>query len=358
MKSLRKEHQKKPKVEQFGITSIKKVTDVPICKCNYVGAEVDFLNARDDESNTRDGADGHRDTGIEDWGGADRCKDGTEEVRNNDIDQIKSATNTPTNHKRNRVGIRGKVNKIISIMRVRGLKKKASSREFTKESATCRNHIVKLLLQTSNMALLCGWILIQAYTFISPHIHLAQLLATFNTKLILVICEGSMDTQTIAGNHNETKENHNLRDTSHIQNATQISPKQHNPVENNYDEKELQSDDMKTLQVRCSNKKMRACSDVADEVIVTECGVAEVNGTYRRNGYSCNAPKYSKLGRWKGQEIEIQIYRVLSKDWYICIMSKYIRFFHAKSYGSLPPVDGWKVLDGGVEPSPMISIIP
>lgn len=211
--------------------------------------------------------------------------------------------------------------------------------------------------------------LIQARTFISQQLaHL--LLVTLNAEPTLMVNEGSKVTQAIKirrdtastnsnGNHDKDNDNQNLRDTNQFQNATQKMPK-HNLVENNnFDKKELQIDDVKTLQVSSSeDMNIKACFDVADEILVTECGLAEVNGIYRRCGDSCSAPKYLKTGQWKGQEIEIQIYRVLSKDWYICIPSKYTRFYHAKKYGSLPPAEGWEVLDRGVEPSPMISISP
>lgn len=361
MKSLSKRQQNKSKAEQSGVTIIKKVANIPVCDGIYVvGSEVEVLNARDDESNTRDGAVGHRD-GIE-------HKDDTEDAKHNGIDQVKSVANTSTDHKRNQVGIRGKFNKIMSIMQVRGLKKIASSRESRKEPATCRNHIVKLMLRIWTVALFCSWVLIQARTFISQQLS-QLLLVTLNAEPTLMVNEGSKVTQVIKirrdtastksnGNHDKDNDNQNLRDTN-LQNATQKMPK-HNLVENNnFDKKELQIDDVKTLQMSSSEEmKIKACFDVADEVLVTECGLDEVNGTYIRCGYSCGATKYLKTGQWKGQEIEIQIYRVLSKDWYICIPSKYTRFYHAKNYGSLPPAEGWKVIDRGVEPTPMISISP
>lgn len=69
-----------------------------------------------------------------------------------------------------------------------------------------------------------------------------------------------------------------------------------------------------------ASKKVRSDSDsdVSDELLVEGCGVAEVNGTYKRNGDCLGAPQYSNNWQWKGEYVEIAIQPEVYK-WYIFV---------------------------------------
>eukprot|EP00956_Cyclotella_meneghiniana_P040568 scaffold199301_cov33-Cyclotella_meneghiniana.AAC.2 len=81
-----------------------------------------------------------------------------------------------------------------------------------------------------------------------------------------------------------------------------------------------------------SNKKIRSISDIPNEIIVSGCGLVEVNGTYKRDvNIWSHARSYSKEGQWKGKDI------TNAND------------------SPAPPSNGWEVTKIGVEPPPEIS---
>ena len=112
------------------------------------------------------------------------------------------------------------------------------------------------------------------------------------------------------------------------------------------------------------SKKVRSDSDFAEEVTVEGCGLAEVNGTYKRDGNRCGSPRYSKKGQWKGENVWFHIlYKATGNFWHIVILrsprSGRIAGLYYNQDGSLvPPSDGWFVYNSGVEPPPKITLNP
>eukprot|EP00956_Cyclotella_meneghiniana_P003384 scaffold4079_cov44-Cyclotella_meneghiniana.AAC.9 len=114
-----------------------------------------------------------------------------------------------------------------------------------------------------------------------------------------------------------------------------------------------------------ASKKVRSDSDsdVPEELLVEGCGVAEVNGTYKRNGDFHGAPRYFKEGQWEGEDVEFVI-RQGDFDiwWYILIWIEgeddSLYYFPAESETSTPPSDGWMISYYGVAPPPKITIKP
>ena len=86
------------------------------------------------------------------------------------------------------------------------------------------------------------------------------------------------------------------------------------------------------------------------------CGTLEVNGTYKRNGVNCDAPQYSKEGKWKGEAVRIVIERFITGIWYIRIEGRNIFFCRSEIKTFIPPSCGWNVRAHGVEPPPKITL--
>eukprot|EP00956_Cyclotella_meneghiniana_P022766 scaffold43428_cov22-Cyclotella_meneghiniana.AAC.2 len=145
------------------------------------------------------------------------------------------------------------------------------------------------------------------------------------------------------------------------------------------------SSDLQIIQ----NKRVRSISDNPDEIILSGCGVSEANGTYERDGDHNGSPRYSKKGKWKGEneifdifrcsrmvsrsfpghtddESDILHYLVISKTWFIGIRGKCQVYFsgicsRCRSCRSscrcisVPPSGGWEVLEDRVQPPPKIT---
>jgi ubiquitin carboxyl-terminal hydrolase 9/24 len=67
-----------------------------------------------------------------------------------------------------------------------------------------------------------------------------------------------------------------------------------------------------------------------EEMIVSGCGIPDINGRYKKIGHCDEVPKYSKTGRWEGKEEDFMLFRCKLSDntrrWYISIVpgnSKY-----------------------------------
>eukprot|EP00956_Cyclotella_meneghiniana_P003386 scaffold4079_cov44-Cyclotella_meneghiniana.AAC.11 len=122
-----------------------------------------------------------------------------------------------------------------------------------------------------------------------------------------------------------------------------------------------------------ARKKARSHSDsgvpeeivvgVPEEIVVAGCGIAEVNGTYKRDGDIDDAPKYSKKGKWEGKTVTFEIYQGSYRGpaWFISIRERnyqdilgaYLYYNEIKT--SVPPSDGWRVFRG-IEPLPKITL--
>eukprot|EP00956_Cyclotella_meneghiniana_P026093 scaffold55624_cov22-Cyclotella_meneghiniana.AAC.1 len=95
-----------------------------------------------------------------------------------------------------------------------------------------------------------------------------------------------------------------------------------------------------------ANKKSRSDSNILEEILVEGCGLAEVNGSYKRVGF-----EYWKEGQFKGEDVRFQIYR--RAVWVNCgvlICGLYSQWNSI----SVPRSNGWKV-HLGVEPAPKIT---
>jgi ubiquitin carboxyl-terminal hydrolase 9/24 len=61
-----------------------------------------------------------------------------------------------------------------------------------------------------------------------------------------------------------------------------------------------------------------------EEMIVSGCGIADINGLYKKIGHCDEVPKYSKMGRWEGNEVDFLLFRCKLSDntrrWYISIV--------------------------------------
>ena len=110
-----------------------------------------------------------------------------------------------------------------------------------------------------------------------------------------------------------------------------------------------------------SNKKIRSISDIPNEIIVSGCGLVEVNGTYKRDvNIWSQARSYSKEGQWKGKDVTFVIYQfICTRSWCIRIRSEKMgspNFIYSNANDSpAPPSNGWEVTKIGVEPPPEIS---
>lgn len=70
--------------------------------------------------------------------------------------------------------------------------------------------------------------------------------------------------------------------------------------------------------------------NMCNEVFVKDCGIPQINGTYRRDGFCDDVPKYTKRELWEGKEETFMLFRCKLSDntrrWYISIVpgnSKY-----------------------------------
>eukprot|EP00956_Cyclotella_meneghiniana_P040569 scaffold199301_cov33-Cyclotella_meneghiniana.AAC.3 len=115
-----------------------------------------------------------------------------------------------------------------------------------------------------------------------------------------------------------------------------------------------------------ASKKVKSDSLIPEEITVEGCGVAELNGIYKRVCNYCGAPKYLKEGRWKGEYVWFVVYfrgcrttTTVSRHWSIGIRAKrgnYKYFYRNQNTSFLPPSDGWVVYLDGVEPTPKITV--
>ena len=111
------------------------------------------------------------------------------------------------------------------------------------------------------------------------------------------------------------------------------------------------------------------------EMIVDGCGVAEINGVYKKKGIVDDCPKYVHTARYRGRDEEFHLFRCKLTDntrrWYISIVppgahpgtTKDIDFYAAvpsKAGDVFPPEKNWMCIPngsdggGGVEPPPMV----
>jgi len=106
-----------------------------------------------------------------------------------------------------------------------------------------------------------------------------------------------------------------------------------------------------------------ATSSNVDKVIVEGCGLSEVNGTYDKKGLHNGSPRYIRRGQWEGRTVQFVIRCTASgKRWRLLVFDtdgNYIELLY-KSHGNPtnPPKSGWKVKDKGVEPAPIMTILP
>eukprot|EP00956_Cyclotella_meneghiniana_P004050 scaffold4911_cov47-Cyclotella_meneghiniana.AAC.8 len=108
-----------------------------------------------------------------------------------------------------------------------------------------------------------------------------------------------------------------------------------------------------------ASEKAKSDSNIPEEITVEGCGLAEANGTYKRNVDFGGAPQYFKQGQWKGEDLQVEIYRILS-CW--CIAARkperggyvHYRFYMNRIDSPVPPSDGWSVSEYGEYPPPKI----
>jgi len=109
---------------------------------------------------------------------------------------------------------------------------------------------------------------------------------------------------------------------------------------------------------------------IAFKIEVHECGIKEINGTYKHCGDFRGAPMYSKRGYWKGEAEIFTLLRAHLNDgkiaWSICIHNsdgllrdKSIIFYlcFTNSLANVPPINGWEVVSEddegkGKDPAP------
>ena len=105
-----------------------------------------------------------------------------------------------------------------------------------------------------------------------------------------------------------------------------------------------------------AGKKVKSDSDIPEEVLVEGCGVAGVNGTYKRDTYCHGSLLYSKNGQWKGQDVRFDIFSLCypKKTWFISAQCG-VLYLNA-SDSSVPPSDGWGLSQYGIAPPPKITL--
>jgi hypothetical protein len=92
-------------------------------------------------------------------------------------------------------------------------------------------------------------------------------------------------------------------------------------------------------------------------VFVDGCGIEQVNGTYRQVGIRDNIPNYSMKTFWNGQEVEFILYHWVGSDWSWFLRIKGGRdLYRASGYSKLPPMNGWRAVEDGVDPAPQITL--
>ena len=112
---------------------------------------------------------------------------------------------------------------------------------------------------------------------------------------------------------------------------------------------------------------------VWDYMIVEGCGIAQVNGTYKRSGSADKVPKYLKNTLYDGKDEDFMIFRCLLCDltrrWYISIVPRDIHpgttrdidFYAApipRKRPTLPPKKGWTAVKGVYNGDPYPQIYP
>ena len=94
-------------------------------------------------------------------------------------------------------------------------------------------------------------------------------------------------------------------------------------------------------------KKARSDFKYPEEVTVEGCGVAEVNGIYKRDGWIHGAPQYLKEGQWEGEDVKFRIHRhTYYSTWsiqYEQVGHTFKSFYFNRNKSSAPPSHGWEV---------------
>ena len=105
-----------------------------------------------------------------------------------------------------------------------------------------------------------------------------------------------------------------------------------------------------------AGKKFKSDSDIPKEVLVEGCGVAGVNGTYKRDTYCHGSLLYSKTGQWKGQDVRFDIFCLAypKRIWFISVQCGVL--YRNASDKSVPPSDGWGLSQYGIAPPPKITL--
>ena len=108
-------------------------------------------------------------------------------------------------------------------------------------------------------------------------------------------------------------------------------------------------------------------------VTVSGAGVKEVNGRYEESGKRDGVPKYRKSTRWKGNQVNMILFRCRVVDgtrrWFISIVPMNqlpgthhdIDFYSSfpsvqETVADMPPERGWSVCQDGVAPAPTIGV--
>ena len=114
-------------------------------------------------------------------------------------------------------------------------------------------------------------------------------------------------------------------------------------------------------EVNNASKKARSDSNIPKEVLVEGCGVAGVNGIYKRDGEYNGSPQYIKEGEYKGDDVMFKVQRHSLKLWLIRIERKKrgdIFCYSNWNETFVPPINGWCIRSYGVEPPPKITLNP
>lgn len=100
---------------------------------------------------------------------------------------------------------------------------------------------------------------------------------------------------------------------------------------------------------------------VADTILVEDCGMSEVKGTYKLSAEMHNGVRqYCKQGQWKGRIVEYDIYfdSYAKFPWKIGIETTHdaCDFYNAPTTGSVevPPLHGWTAVSYGFNPPPTL----
>ena len=122
--------------------------------------------------------------------------------------------------------------------------------------------------------------------------------------------------------------------------------------------------------------RMTAMNSNANEgpsfYVVQNAGTAEVNGAFYQDGYFDGACKYTKQGKWNGENVTFGIFQCTvsnqTRHWYISIVpsganeapgtSADTDFYTSPvtpEFTKVPPTSGWEMSQEGLAPPPSVS---